>query len=150
MGYGDHLKRLLHPLGLYRLEGTINGSELESMGLQLDLVSDEVEKLEQEVSPITAEDYGLEAYRTLLAHKPDAATANALRNGLLPLIQAHNQVFTPTRAAAVLTALGLDASITETGAYAVTITFHTTPDDLERAKAAIEDLLPCHLTITYG
>lgn len=145
MGYGDHLKALLRPLGLYRLENSINGSELESIGQQLDLVSNALEDLEREMNPLTAEGWGLTKYSALMAHKPAAGTAEELTS----LLRLHGGVLTPALAADALSALGLNTSVAESGGNRVTVTFHTQPGDMDRAKEAIEALFPCHLTITY-
>ena len=150
MGYGDYLKALLRPLGLYKLEDSINGSELESIGGELDLAAQQVETLELEMNPLTAEDYGLENYRTLFLHKPAGSGPEPLRADLTTLLRLHNQVLTPARAAEALEAWGLDASISDDGNYVVTVTFHTAPEDLSAAKAAIEALLPCHLQVNYN
>ena len=44
MSCGAYLKELLRPLGVYRLEGTINGGELEAQGQVLDGMDQERER----------------------------------------------------------------------------------------------------------
>ena len=36
MKHADYLRQMLAPLGVYRLEGTCNGGELEAVGAALD------------------------------------------------------------------------------------------------------------------
>lgn len=74
MSYAEHLKELLRPLGAYRLEGTVNGAELESIGAVLDVRAEELEELGREMILNTATSTGLEAVESLLTRKPLAAT----------------------------------------------------------------------------
>ena len=65
MSCGEYLKELLRPLGVYRLEGTINGGELEAQGRALDGVAGTLDTIQREMLLTTAEDGGLEAIESL-------------------------------------------------------------------------------------
>ena len=46
MGYGNYLKELLRPMGVYRLEGSVGGGELACVGAALDGCGGGLEELE--------------------------------------------------------------------------------------------------------
>ena len=52
MSYGEYLKALLEPMGVYRLEGTLNGGELDSIGAALDGVDGDLEHTQREVAGV--------------------------------------------------------------------------------------------------
>ena len=60
MSCADNLKRLLRPLGVYDLEGTVNAASLEVKGAALDGMEEILEELEsgnvQTAAPAAAED----------------------------------------------------------------------------------------------
>ena len=74
MSCGAYLKELLRPLGVYRLEGTINGGELEAQGQALDGVAEALDIIQREMLLTTAEDAGLEAIERFGALKGGALT----------------------------------------------------------------------------
>ncbi len=45
MGYATYLKELLRPLGIYQWEGGIHSAELDAIGAQFDLLSEELEEM---------------------------------------------------------------------------------------------------------
>ena len=87
MSYGAYLKDLLAPLGVYDLEGTVNGGELECIGAALDGVEQELEDIEREMVLSTAEGMGLERIESLLARKPVAGTLEDRRAALAALLR---------------------------------------------------------------
>ena len=60
MGYGDYLKELLRPMGIYVLDNSVNGAELDCVGDALDTVGDMLEEVQREMNLATAEDSGLD------------------------------------------------------------------------------------------
>ena len=61
MGYAEDQRALLRPMRIYRLEGSVNGGELEAQGRALDREEQRLEELEREMLLTTAQDWGLEA-----------------------------------------------------------------------------------------
>ena len=60
MGYGEHLRKLLRPLGIYDLTpGSLSGSELDALGAGLDALSERMDYVERESALATAEGEGL-------------------------------------------------------------------------------------------
>ena len=61
MGYSDHLRRLLRPLGVYDLRPeSLSGAELEALGQGLDGVSARMDYVERESALATAQGEGLD------------------------------------------------------------------------------------------
>ena len=59
MGYGEHLRNLLQPLGIYDLApGSLSGSELDALGAGLDKLSGRLDYAERESALATAETEG--------------------------------------------------------------------------------------------
>ena len=79
MSYAAYLKNLLRPLGIYQLDGTYNGAELDSVGLALDGVEEALERAQREMCPLTAQGEGLERYLSLLPWRPAAETAEEVK-----------------------------------------------------------------------
>ena len=68
--YGEFLKNLLRPLGIYDLtDGSVNGSALDALGSGLDGVSGALDDAEREALLATAEDEGLERREALFARR---------------------------------------------------------------------------------
>ena len=94
MSYAEALKELLYPLGVYRLENSINGAELESIGAALDVIEEKLEKVHQEADLTTAEEEGLETFAKLFAKRPVTEDANRLRRALAALMRVSGDSFT--------------------------------------------------------
>lgn len=153
MSYADYLKELLRPLGAYRLEGTVNGAALESLGGALDGVAAALEGWEKEMSLATAEGPGLEAVESLLTRRPVAATAARRRAALAALLRIGGDSFTLDAVNDNLAGCGLNAEVRETGRPGVVeVRFPEVPgipEGVEEMRAIIEDILPCHLLAEY-
>ena len=68
MGYGEHLRNLLQPLGIYNLTpGSLSGSELDALGAGLDKLSRRLDYAERESALATAESEGLDRREALFA-----------------------------------------------------------------------------------
>lgn len=152
MGYGTYLKELLSPLGVYDMTG-IGGGELESIGAVLDPCGTLLELTEREMSLATAQDEGLEAVASLLAHRPVTSDAARLREALAALLRVGGDSFTLSAINHNLTGCGLNAVASETGTPGVVeVRFPDVagiPRGFEEMRVILEDILPCHLEIEY-
>ena len=154
MGYERYLIELLRPLGAYDLsDGTVNRAELARYGQGLDAGSKELEQCEREMLPDTAEGFGLERLEELLPYRPVCRTTEQRRLALAALLRIGGDSFTPAAVNDALAGCGINAKTKETGtAGQVEVWFPDTPgipEGFERMKVIIEDILPCHLGITY-
>jgi hypothetical protein len=153
MSYSEHLKSLLRPLGLYQLENSVNGAELDSYGTALDGISDRLEELEQEMNLVTAQEEGLSAYLKLLRNKPVTQSTEELRSALAALLRIGTGSFTLTAINDNIAGCGVEAVVSETDQkYVVEVAFpHLTlnQDELKRVIKIIDDIVPCHLQINY-
>ena len=153
MGYGAYLKDLLRPLGVYRMEGTASGAELESVGCALDSAEAVLEHLEREMCLATAEDMGLDKIESLLTRRPVADTTRRRRAALAALLRIGGDSFTRKAINDNLTGCGLNAVASERGEpQTVEVRFPDVPgipEGFEEMREIIEDILPCHLNIIY-
>ena len=153
MSCGAYLKELLRPLGVYRLEGTINGGELEAQGQALDGVAEALDIIQREMLLTTAEDAGLEAIERLLSRRPVAGTAEGRRAALAALLRIGGDSFTLAAINDNLAGCGINAVASETGTPGTgEVRFPDVlgiPDGLGALRAIIEDILPCHLAVEY-
>lgn len=153
MGYGSYLKDLLRPLGVYRMEGTASGAELESIGCVLDAMEAVLAHLEREMCLATAEDEGLEAIESLLTRRPVADTVRRRREALAALLRIGGDSFTLKAINDNLTGCGLNAVASECEEpQTVEVRFPEVPgipEGFEEMREIIEDILPCHLNIIY-
>ncbi len=153
MSYARYLKGMLAPLGVYRLEGSLNGGELESIGTALDGAAEALETLEREMLLTTAEDGGLRAVESLLVRRPVAHTAEERRQALAALLRIGGDSFTLKAINDNLRGCGLNAVASETGTPGrVEVRFPDVPgipDGYEEMRKIIEDILPCHLLVDY-
>lgn len=153
MTHEEHLWSLLLPLGPYTRQGVYTAGELKSEGEALDGAGHALEELEREAFPDTAEGWGLERLESLLARKPVAETAAARRQALAALLRIGGDSFTLAAVNDNLKGCGLNAAVWETGEEGlVEVTFPDVPgipDGFEELKAIIEEIIPCHLEISY-
>ena len=153
MGYGTYLKELLRPLGIYRLENSAGGAELEGIGQALDRVEQTLEILQREVCLATAENTGLDAIEKLLTRKPVATSIERRRSALAALLRIGGDSFTLADINDNLKGCGLNTAVSETDIpQTVEVRFPDVPgipDGFEEMRAIIEDILPCHLQINY-
>lgn len=153
MSHTDSLKQLLRPLGVYQLEGSINGAELESVGSALDVLQNQLELLHREADLTTAEGEGLEAWLSLLARRPVAENPEQLRAAAAALLRVGGDSFTLKAINDNLLGCGINAVAAETETpQTVSVSFPQVPgipDGFEELCAIIEDILPCHLAVEY-
>ena len=147
-----HLKALLRPLGVYDLEGAVNGGALEAEGAALDALEEWLEELERECSLIAAQDWGLERWCGLLQLRPAAREAEQLRASIQALLRMGTGACTLRSVNDTLEGCGIPAEAAVTGTGTVAVSFPGTPgvpEDFEGLKKNIEEILPAHLGIEY-
>lgn len=153
MSYAEYLKALLHPLGVYRLEGSINGAELESVGGALDEVEALLDTVHKEADLTTAGPEGLAAIEGLFARRPVTSDQERRRAALAALLRVGGDSFTLAAINDNLAGCGLNAMASEgEGPQSVEIRFPEVPgipEGYEEMRGIIEDILPCHLDIRY-
>lgn len=154
MSYGDYLKQLLRPLGVYRLDGTINGAELESAGEAMDGVQALLDTIHREADLTTAGKEGLDAVEGLFLRKPITDDQERRRAALAALLRVGGDSFNLSAINDNLAGCGLNAVAGETAVpQTVEVRFPEVlgvPDGYEEMRKIIEDILPCHLGIVYA
>lgn len=152
MSHARYLRDLLRPLGVYDLEATFNGGELDAQGEALDGAMDWVEEVQQESSLATAEDWGLEKIASLFVRRPVASQPRKLAAALAALMRIGGDSFTLAAINDTITGCGIPAVVKETGTGQVSVSFPGVagePKGFQELKKIIEDILPAHLGIEY-
>ena len=151
--YGEYLKQLLYPLGVYRLENSFNGAELESIGGVLDGVQNLLEEVHKQADLTTAGESGLKRVESLFARQPVTNDPERLRAALAALLRVGGDSFTLSAINDNLAGCGLNAVASEgESAQTVEVRFPEVPgipDGYEEMRKIIEDILPCHLAVEY-
>jgi len=151
--YAEFLRKLIEPLGIYRTEGGVSGAELSALGRGLDDLHAYLSELERELFPSTAESYGLVSYEKLLPLKPAYRSLEERRKALMGLLRMDGASFTPEAINLTLCGCGIAAEASESGRpMTVVVSFPGTrgiPENFEQLRAAIEQIIPCHLEIEY-
>lgn len=153
MSYAEYLKQLLQPLGVYRLEGTINGAELESIGAALDKLQARLEAIHREADLTTAGREGLTRVESLFSRRPVTEDTERLRTALAALLRVGGDSFTLQAINDNLAGCGLNAVASEgTRPQTVEVRFPEVPgipEGYDQMRKIIEDILPCHLAVEY-
>lgn len=153
MSHESDLKDLLSPLGVYRLEGTVNGAELACWGRFLDEVQAGLEEVHRQADLTTAGGEGLAKLASLFALKPVAGQEEGLRAALAALLRVGGDSFTLSAVNDNLTGCGLNAVVSEgLESQTVAVRFPNVPgkpEGFEQMRAIIEEIIPCHLAIDY-
>ena len=153
MSSADYLKDLLRPLGVYKLEDSFLGAELDSLGLALDRVQERLDEIQREMCLTTARGEGLDQIAQLFAHRPVTADAEQLATSLAALKRIGGDSFTLAAINNTIGGCGLNAAVVETGEPGtVTVRFPDVPgipEGFEELRRIIEDILPAHLLIQY-
>lgn len=153
MSYGTYLKELLRPLGVYTLEGTLNGAELETQGAAMDGVEAYLEYLHREADLTQAQAEGLDAVEGLFSRRPVTDDPERRRAALAALLRVGGDSFTLAAINDNLAGCGLNAVAKEEAEpQTVSVSFPEVPgmpDGFEQMRKIIEDILPCHLEIKY-
>ena len=152
-GYGEYLRQLLRPLRVYILESTVNGGELDAQGEALDEVEATLEEIQREMLVATAQDRGLEAVESLLAHRPVAVTPEDRQAALAALLRIGGDSFTLEAINDNLRGCGINAEASETSTPGkVEVRFPDVPgipEGFAEMAVIIESILPAHVLIEY-
>ena len=154
MGYGDYLRALLRPLGVYELaEGSYSGSELDAAGTALDSCAGRLDWTEREALIATAEEDGLARRESLFARRPVDYGVALRREALLSLLQVSGDSFTPADINRTIRGCGILAEAHETEEYGhIRVTFPDVagiPEGFGQIEKIILDLIPCHLETEF-
>lgn len=154
MGYGDYLRELLRPLGVYDLsEESCSGSELRAAGTVLDGCCASLERAEREAILFTAEEEGLRLREDLFAHRPADYGVQRRREAVAALLQVSGDSFTLDGINRAIRGCGIWAQAQETGQYGhVRVIFPDVfgiPEGFEQIRDVILDLIPCHLETEF-
>jgi hypothetical protein len=149
----QQLRALLAPLGVYRWEDTFQWAELRAVGAALDACGAELEELERECLLQTAETWGLDRLRSLLASSPPGQSAGQKRTALAALLRIGDGSFTPDAIRDNLSGCGLLVEVAEDSTPGgVTVSFPEVkgiPDNFAEMRVIIENILPAHAEIFY-
>lgn len=148
------LLELLRPLGVYDFGiKAVNRGELSVYGMGLDAGLDLLEETAREMSLATAEGTGLEQIEALLPYRPVSDTVENRRLALAALLRIGGDSFTLDAINDTLSGCGINAKAAEgTQPGYVEVTFPDVagiPQSFEELRGILEEILPCHLEITY-
>lgn len=153
LGYRDYLAELLQPLGIYDLENGVGAAELEAVGEKMDEVFSELELLERELLPVTAESYGLLSYEGLFPYRAAYITSEDRNRAVMALMRIRNGCFTVEQLGDTLKGCGINAIAEESDkALTVEVSFPDNwgiPEGIDELKERVESILPCHLAVEY-
>lgn len=152
MSYAGYLRDLLRPLGVYDLEGKINGASLEVKGAALDAIQEVLEEIGRETDLTSAQEWGLEAWRELFDPMPARVDTQRLRQALGALLRIGNGPCTLETIRNTLSGCGLTTQVQEIGTGMVEVCFPGTagiPQDFAELCRSIEGILPAHVEVRY-
>ena len=153
MDYTQELRNLLRPLGIYDVDTGVGRAELESIGKELNAVWAALESAEREMSPLTADGYGLAVWEKLLPFVPAYLTADDRRRAIAALLQIDGCGFTAAALNKTVTGCGIRAKVEEAEeAMTVVVSFpynRGRPGNIDELRERIEQILPCHLNVEY-
>lgn len=154
MEYEQYLLELLRPLGVYDFgAASVNRGELGVYGAGLDIGYAQLEETVREMSLVTAEGTGLELVEALLPYRPVSETVEDRRRALAALLRIDGDSFTLAAINDTLSGCGINARAAEgTQPGYVEVSFPDVagiPANFEELRIIIEEILPCHLEITY-
>ena len=154
MGYGDYLRTLLRPLGVYELGAdSLSGSELDALGAGLDGLSQRLEYVEQESQLSTAQGEGLDRMEALFARAPVHYSTGLRRQALAALLMIGGDCFTLSDINAAISGCGIKALAQEKGSFGyIRIIFPDVagiPEGFEQIQKIILDIIPCHLDVEF-
>lgn len=153
MSYAENMKELLQPLGVYKLENSCLGAELECVGAAMDELAEELERIQREMSLVTARGEGLEQTARLFARRPAAQQPEQLAQALAALTRISGDSFTCGAMNQTLAGCGLNARVRESAEVnTVEVRFPDVagiPEEFDRIRLMVEDILPAHLLVRY-
>lgn len=154
MGYSDHLRELLRPLGVYELmPPSLSGSELEALGCGLDGLSARLDYVERESALSTALGEGLDRLESLFARTPVHYTTELRRQAIAALLRIGGDCFTLSDINSTISGCGINALVQEKDQFGyVRIIFPDVPgipEGFEQIREIILDIIPCHLDVEF-
>lgn len=154
MGYGDYLRNLLRPLGIYELSpGSLSGSELDAMGLELDKVSASLDDTQRESSLATAQGEGLDRLEALFARAPVHYSTQLRRAAIAALLQIREGCFTLSDINSAISGCGITALAQEKEQFGyIRVIFPQVagiPPEFDQIRKIILDIIPCHLDVEF-
>lgn len=153
MGYGQFLRDLLSPLGVYDLSpGSFSGGEVEALGAAMDGFWDAAREGQRQTIVQTATEPGLSAWERLLPYRTGQTEAER-RAAIGGFLSISGDSFTLEGLRRCLAACGVTAEVTEAARGVVSVRFPEIvgePVGFGRIKRVIEDILPCHLQVDYA
>lgn len=152
MSGAEDMKQLLRPLGVYRLENSFFGAELDSVGGALDELEQTLEKIQREMLPDSAREEGLEQLAGLFRRRPVTERPEQMAAALAALLRIGDDSFTLHAVNNTVTGCGVGAVVEENGVNRVSVWFPTVrgvPTSFERIREIVEDVLPAHVEVSY-
>ena len=154
MGYAQHLRKLLRPLGIYDLsQGSLSGSELDALGSGMDSLSQLLDYVERESALATAEGEGLRRREALFARTPVQYSIPLRREAIAALLRIGGDSFTLAGINETISGCGIKAVVQETGRFGwVKIVFPDVagiPEGFDQIRDIILDIIPCHLAVEF-
>lgn len=153
MSNASNLKDLLRPLGVYKLEDSFVGAELDCLGNALDQLQEWLELVQREMCLATAQDEGVERAAALFAYRPVTRDPGQMAASLAALSRIGGDSFTLCAINDAIAGCGLNALVSEEKEPgAVSVRFPQVkgiPEGFEQMRVIIEDILPAHLRIQY-
>ena len=154
MGYGEHLRTFLRPLGIYDLTpGSLSGSELDALGHGLDVLSCRMDYVERESALFTAEGEGVRRRETLFARTPVHYTTELRRQAIAALLRIGGDCFTLSDINSTISGCGIKALAQEKERFGyIRVIFPDVagiPEGFEQIREIILDIIPCHLEVEF-
>lgn len=154
MGYGDYLRTLLRPLGIYSLQpDSLSGSELDALGLGLDELSRRLAYVERESQLSTAQEEGLDRTEALFARAPVHYSTDLRRQAAAALLRIGGDCFTLSDINAAISGCGIKALAQEKDRFGyIRVIFPDVsgiPDGFPQIQQIILDIIPCHLEVEF-
>ena len=154
MGYGEHLRTFLRPLGIYALTpGSLSGSKLDALGHGLDVLSCRMDYVERESALFTAEGEGLRRRETLFARTPVHYTTELRRQAIAALLRIGGDCFTLSDINSTISGCGIKALAQEKERFGyIRVIFPDVagiPEGFEQIREIILDIIPCHLEVEF-
>ena len=154
MGYANHLRELLRPLGVYQLDPpSLSGSELEALGRGLDSLSQRLDYVERESALSTAQGEGLDRREALFARTPVHYSTALRRQAIAALLRIGGDCFTLSDINAAIAGCGIKALALEKDRFGyIRIIFPDVagiPAGFPQIREIILDIIPCHLDVEF-
>jgi len=154
MRYGDYLRSLLQPLGVYSFaEGSVSGAALDALGAALDEAAAKLSENQRESLILTAKADGLSKMEALFPFFATGQNAAARRAALGGFLRISGDGFTREAINGCLAACGSDCAVYETAERGVVeVRFAKTvgePVQYAEKRRVIESILPAHLKVNF-